>query len=168
MLGLQSAHICPYCFFKSEYNCFVMCSFLLYNEINQLYVYVYALALEPPPTPSPPQPSRSSQSPKLSALHYTAASHWAPISHLAVQYVNASLPVHLILPLGTYFTPGSAACQPQSPSSSHPPSRHVHWAPTSHLAAQYVNPSLPVHLILPPAMSTVSAPLFLSRVLLET
>ena len=94
-----------------------MCSFLLYNEINQLYVYVYALALEPPPTPSPPQPSRSSQSPKLSALCYTAASHWAPISHLA---------------------------------------------------AQHVNPSLPVHLILPPAMSTVSAPLFLSRVLLET
>ena len=38
-------HFC----FLLEYNCFIMlCYFLLYNNINQLYVYIYPLALGPP------------------------------------------------------------------------------------------------------------------------
>ena len=36
-------------FFSFEYNCFTMlCLFLLYSKVNQLYVYVYPLLLEPP------------------------------------------------------------------------------------------------------------------------
>ena len=43
-------------FFKLEYNCFTMlCSFLLYSELNQLCVHIYPLSLGPPchPTPIP-------------------------------------------------------------------------------------------------------------------
>ena len=44
-----------------EYNCFTMvCSFLLYNKVNQLYIYIYLhissiLRLPPshPPSPTP-------------------------------------------------------------------------------------------------------------------
>ena len=43
-------------FFLLEYNCFtVLCWFLLYNEVNQLYVYMYPLPLGPPS--SPPHPT---------------------------------------------------------------------------------------------------------------
>ena len=39
--------------FLLEYNCFTMfCYFLLYNEVNQLYVYLYPLLLGPPSHPS--------------------------------------------------------------------------------------------------------------------
>ena len=42
--------------FFLEYNCFTMlCQFLRYNEVNQLYVYICPLPLGPPssaPTPS--------------------------------------------------------------------------------------------------------------------
>ena len=34
-------------FFLLAYNCFIMCQFLLYNEVNQLYVYIYPLPLGP-------------------------------------------------------------------------------------------------------------------------
>ena len=39
-----------------NYNCFTMlCSFLLYNKVNQLHVYLYSIPLEPPtPRPIPP------------------------------------------------------------------------------------------------------------------
>ena len=42
--------------FKLEYNCFTMlCQFLLYNNVNQLYVYTYSLPLQPPShSPIPP------------------------------------------------------------------------------------------------------------------
>ena len=44
-----------YYYFLLEYNCFIMlCSFLLYNEVNQLYVYIYPLPLGPPPPPPIP------------------------------------------------------------------------------------------------------------------
>ena len=44
--------------FFLEYNCFIMlCQFLLYNEVNQLYVYIYPISLEllfhPTPNPTP-------------------------------------------------------------------------------------------------------------------
>ena len=36
-------------FFLFEYSCFTMlCYFLLYSEVNQLYVYIYPLPLGPP------------------------------------------------------------------------------------------------------------------------
>ena len=70
-----------------EYNCFTMlCQFLLYNEVNQLYVYIYPhipslLSLSPTLLS---HPSRSSQSIKLISLCYTAASHQLSILHLVV------------------------------------------------------------------------------------
>ena len=49
-------------FLKLEDNCFTMlCWFLLYNNVNQLYVYICPLPLNPP-SPQPPNPSKSSQS----------------------------------------------------------------------------------------------------------
>ena len=42
--------------------------FVLYNEVNQLYVYIYPLPLEPLSHPAPSHPSRSSQSAELSSL----------------------------------------------------------------------------------------------------
>ena len=53
-------------FKKLEYNYFAMlCQFLLYNKVNQLYVYIHSLPLEPPSHPSPIYPSRSSESTEL-------------------------------------------------------------------------------------------------------
>ena len=61
-------------FFLLEYNCFTMlCQFLLYNEVNQLYVYIYLhirSLLDLPPTP-PSHPSRSPQCTELNSLCYT-------------------------------------------------------------------------------------------------
>ena len=66
-------------FFTSllEYKCFTMlCYFLLYNKVNQLYVYIYP---HYPHIPSLPpflsHPSRLSQSIELISLCYAAASH---------------------------------------------------------------------------------------------
>ena len=50
----------------------MLCEFLLYNEVNQLYVYTHPL-LGPPFHP-PSHPSRSPQSTKLRSLCYTASS----------------------------------------------------------------------------------------------
>ena len=88
-----------YFFFKLGYSCFTMlCQFLLYNKVNQLYVHICPLPLGPPPHP-PSHPSRSSQSTELSSLRHTAGSHQLSVLHMAV---------HIR--------------QFQSPSSSHPPS----------------------------------------------
>ena len=47
--------------FLLEYNCFTMlCQFLLYNKLNQLYVCIYSYPLESPSHPTPYL--RSSQS----------------------------------------------------------------------------------------------------------
>ena len=62
-----------------EYNCFtVVCQFLLYNKVNQLYVYIYPLP------PSLSHPSRWSQSTELISLCHAAASHQLSIFHLVV------------------------------------------------------------------------------------
>ena len=40
---------------KMGYSCFIYCQFVLYNEVNQLYIYVHPLfltSLPPPPIPS--------------------------------------------------------------------------------------------------------------------
>ena len=70
-----------------EYNCFTMlCQFLLYNKVNQLYVYIYphipSLCASLPPSLS--HPSRWSQSTKLISLCYAAASHQLSVLHLVV------------------------------------------------------------------------------------
>ena len=69
-----------------EYNCFTMvCQFLLYNKVNQLYTYIYPhiLPLRLPPT-LPIHPSRWTQSTELISLCYVAASHQLSILHLVV------------------------------------------------------------------------------------
>ena len=61
-----------------EYSCFTMvCWFLLYNKVNQLYTYIHPHipSLLPLPPPSLLHPSRWSQSTKLISLCYAAASH---------------------------------------------------------------------------------------------
>ena len=76
-------------FFTSllEYKCFTMlCQFLLYNKVNQLYVYIYPIS---PPSciflpPSLSHPSRSSQSIELISLCYAAASHQPSILPLVL------------------------------------------------------------------------------------
>ena len=50
----------------------MLCSFLLYGNVNQLYVYIYPLPLGLPPAPHPCRPWQSSE---LSSLRCTAASH---------------------------------------------------------------------------------------------
>ena len=70
-----------------EYNCFTMvCQFLLYNKVNQLYIYIYphvsSLLCLPPTLPIPPP--RWSQSTQLISLCYAAASHQLSILHLVV------------------------------------------------------------------------------------
>ena len=70
-----------------EYNCFTMlCQFLLYNKVNQLYVYIYphisSLLCLPPTSLS--HPSRWSQSTELISLCYAAASHYLSVLHLVV------------------------------------------------------------------------------------
>ena len=50
-----------------EHNCFTMlCQFLLYNKVTQIYVYISPLPLEPSSHWPPFQPSRSSPSTTLS------------------------------------------------------------------------------------------------------
>ena len=70
-----------------ECNCFtVLCQFLLYNKVNQLYVYI--LPISPPSEASLPHSlshfSRSSQGTELISLCYAATSHQLSILHLVV------------------------------------------------------------------------------------
>ena len=54
----------------------MVCQFLPYNKVNQLYIYIYphiSTLLRLPPTL--PIPSRWSQSTELISLCYAAASH---------------------------------------------------------------------------------------------
>ena len=66
----------------------MLCSFLLYGNVNQLYVYIYPLPLGPPPTTAS-HPPRSSQSTEVSSQCYTAASHQLSILHM----VYMSIPI---------------------------------------------------------------------------
>ena len=84
---------------KLEYSCCTMLYyFLLYNEVNQLYVYIYLLPLGPP-SHSIPQPN---------CLGHHRAASWAPwaIQQLPTRclaytqkciYVSAVLSVHRLL-----------------------------------------------------------------------
>ena len=75
--------------FLLEYNCFtVVCQFLFYNKVNQLYIYIYPPYLFPLASPSLPpslsHPSSWSQSTELISLCYSTASHQLSILHLVV------------------------------------------------------------------------------------
>ena len=72
-----------------EYNCFtVVCQFLLYNKVNQLYIYIYphipSLLCLPPTLPIPPLQVVTEHGADL--LCYAAASHQLSILHL-VAYI---------------------------------------------------------------------------------
>ena len=61
------------CLFHNQHFYTILCSFPLYNVMNQLYVSLYPLSLLPPSHP-PSHLSRWSQSSELSSLRYRAAS----------------------------------------------------------------------------------------------
>ena len=69
-----------------EYNCFTMvCQFLLYNKVNQLYIYICSHISPRVSLPSSlSHPSRWSQSTELISLCYAAASRQLSILHLVV------------------------------------------------------------------------------------
>ena len=85
-----------------QYNCFTMlCWFLLYNSINQLYVYIgpsppFWASLPPPPISSP----GSSQSSKLNLLCYTQL----PTSHLFYTLFSHSVMSNSFWPHGLQHT----------------------------------------------------------------
>ena len=86
----------PRFFFKLGYSCFTMlCQFLLYNEVNQLYA-----------SPSPHStfhPSRSPQSNKLNYLRYTAGSYQLCILHIVVQ-------IQEIYASNSFYIPSTPLC----------------------------------------------------------
>ena len=76
-----------------EYNCFTMvCQFLLYNKVNQLYIYIYphipSLLHLPPTLPIPPLQVVTKH--QLTSLCYATASHQLSILHLVV-YMSVPL-----------------------------------------------------------------------------
>ena len=72
----------------------MLCEFLLYKIVNQLYVHIYPLPSGPPSHHLTSHPSRSSQSTELSSLCYRAASRQLSISHMGVYIVRATLSIH--------------------------------------------------------------------------
>ena len=105
-------------FFFCEYNHVTMLyQFLLYGEVNQLYLYIYPLPLG--------FHSQSSPNPPLSVI----TEHQAELFLLYSSF-----------PLAGYFTHGCVICQSYSHNSSHSP------APTpchSHLSILYIWISFP-------------------------
>ena len=89
-----------------EYNCFTMvCQFLLYNKVNQLYVYTYphipSLLCLPPTLPIPPLQVVTKHRADLPVLcgcfplsiYFTFGSVYTsmPLSHFAPAYPSPSL-----------------------------------------------------------------------------
>ena len=69
----------------------MLCSFLLYNSVNQLCVYIHPF-LSLPPRP-PPHPCRSSHSTKLNSLCCSTASHQLSALHMVV-YISIHTHTH--------------------------------------------------------------------------
>ena len=90
-----------------EYNCFtIVCQFLLYNKVNQLYMYIYPHISSLPSSLS--HPSRWSQSTELISLCYAAASHYLFYIWQCI-YVHATLSLRpsLYFPLPLSSSPFS-------------------------------------------------------------
>ena len=105
-----------------EYNCFTMvCQFLLYNKVNQLYVYIYAhipsLLRLPPTLPIPPLQVVTKHGADLPvlcscfplAIYFTFGSAYMsmPLSHFVPAYPSCSLcpQVHSLVGLRLYSCP---------------------------------------------------------------
>ena len=91
----------------------MLCQFLLYNEVDQLYVYVCVyISLSSrvfvPLSPTPSYTPRSSESTKLSFLCLTAGSHQLSFLHIIV-YMSV---------LTSQFFPTFCATCPSSTSAS--------------------------------------------------
>ena len=89
-----------------EYNCFtVVCQFLLYNKVNQLYIYIYphisSLLHLPPTLPIPPLQVVTNHQADLPvlcgcfplAIYFTFGSVYMsmPLSHFVPAYLSPSL-----------------------------------------------------------------------------
>ena len=92
----------------------MVCQFLLYNKVNQLYLYIYhhiSFLLCLPPSLS--HPSRQSQSTELISLCYVAASHQLSILHFVVyicpchSLTSSSLPFPLPVSSSPFSTSAS-------------------------------------------------------------
>ena len=104
-----------------EYNCFtVVCQFLLYNKVNQLYVYIYLHILSllrlPPTLPIPPLQVDTQHRADLPvqrscfplAIYFTFGSVYMsmPLSHFVPPYPSPSLcPQVLSLHMHLYSCP---------------------------------------------------------------
>ena len=89
-------------YFLLEYNCFIiLCQFLLYEEVNRLYViHTFSPTWASLPLYLHSHPSRFSQSTELNCLCYTADSHQMSILYMVVymlilisQFIPPSLPL---------------------------------------------------------------------------
>ena len=99
-----------------EYNCFTMvCQFLLYNKVNQLYVYIYphipSLLSLPPTLPIPPP--RWSQSIELISLCYAQLPTSHPFYIWQCMYVNATFSLR-----PSFLFPPPVSSSPFSTSAS--------------------------------------------------
>ena len=94
----------------------MLCQFLLYNGVNELYVYIYPLCLGPP-SPPPSHPSRSLQSTELSSLCYTAGSYQLSILHMVVYICQSQSP-------NSY--PSMSTCRFSTSASLFLPYKQVH------------------------------------------
>ena len=89
----------------------MLCQFLLYNKVNQLYVYIYPhipsllhLPIPPPYPTSLSHPSRWSQSSELISLCYAAASTSCLFYIWQCIYVHATLSLHPSLPFPLHMS----------------------------------------------------------------
>ena len=116
--------------FLLAYNCLTMlCQFLLYHEVNQLYTYTHIpslLTFLPLLTPS--HPSRLSPT-ELSSLHYTAASHQLSILYACALSFQSyptlcdlmdGQPARLFCPRGSLGKNTGVVAMPSSRRSSQP------------------------------------------------
>ena len=91
----------PFSLLKLEYNCFKMlCQFLLYSNINQLYAYTYP----PSWTSLPPQPFTL---PSQVITELFVLCSWFP---LAIYFANGS--IYMSTPISQFISPSPSLLCP--------------------------------------------------------